>query len=226
MSDALGKYEISGKNKKPKKHLVLILSTSVVLAGGAAFGRVYYQGIQSHKSDFSKSCGKYVAKINSTYTDFANASYKPNLLSTSGDSQSAGSDSLRDLKLSVSAYEKFLLTNSKYFGSKQSAKELQEFKKTLAGFINLKNKHLDQELYNPHWSEMNLLVRFYQANVYRVLINYDDPILRNIEKKLFEAESKFDKYMDENFNPKLLASQNLAMKAKTPLTQLCSSSRN
>lgn len=211
----------SSKATKSRKKLVALVITILIIAVAGGAGGAYYRGIQMDKQSFSKSCGKFVSKINSSLTDYSNSSNKPNIIPSD-----VGPDKQRnDLKLSVKAYGDFLKTNSRYSGSKESAEKLVELEKKLAGFITAHNNLLGKENSNPHYTELSVLTRFYQANLYRIISDFDDPVLKKIEEKLLEASVKFDKHMSANFDPSHDESKNAVITAKTPLTVLCGASK-
>lgn len=209
------------KVTKSRKKLIALVITILIIAVAGGAGGTYYRGIQMDKQNFSKSCGKFVSKINSSLTDYSNSSNKPDIIL--GDTEPT--TLLRNLKLSVSAYGDFLKTNSRYSGSKESAEKLVEFEKQLAGFINDHNSRLSKEASNPYFTELSVVVRFYQANFYRYVYDFNDPVMKKIETRLLDAEAKFDRHMSDNFDPNHDKSKNAVTTAKTPLTVLCGASK-
>ena len=222
MTVGSGNSEVDQINvKKSRKKFVLFLTIFLIIVVLAGAGGIYYRGIQMDKQSFSKSCGKFVSKVNSSLTDYSNSSNKPDIIPGDTDPTAL----LRNLKLSVNAYGDFLKTNSRYSGSKESAEKLVEFEKQLAGFITAHSNLLSKQESNPYATELNVLVRFYQANIYRLLIDFNDPVIKNIEKKLLEAETKYERHVSDNFDPNYDKSKNAVTTAKTPLTVLCGASK-
>lgn len=221
MTVGSGNNEVNQINvKKSRKKFILFLTIFLIIVVLAGAGGIYYRGIQMDKQSFSKSCGKFVSKVNSSLTDYSNSSNKPDIIPGDTDPTAL----LRNLKLSVSAYSDFLKTNSRYSGSKESAEKLVEFEKQLAGFINYHNSRLSKEASNPYFTELSVVARFYQANFYRYVYDFNDPVMKKIETRLLAAEAKFDRHMSDNFDPNHDKSKNAVTTAKTPLTVLCGAS--
>lgn len=206
--------------RKTRRNLVAgtLILIVVLLAGVAG---IFYNGIQTDKKRFAEFCGKYVSAINSSFTDYSISTNKPSINLWASDP----SASLRSLKQSVSAYETFLKNNSRYSGSKESTQKLNEFQKKLAGFINAHNRLLSKELSNPNYTELNVLARMFTANLYRYSLDLNDTTMKKIEKMLLQTDDRFDRYMQQVFDPTRGKSENEAVKAKAPLSALCSASK-
>lgn len=199
--------------------IVLVVIGAIAVFAGA--GGVYYRGIQMDKQSFSNSCGKFVSNLNTSFTDYSNASNKPDIIPGALEPTTL----LKNLKLSVSAYKDFLNTNSRYSGSKESSQKLVEFQKPLAGFITSHNNRLSKEQSNPHYTELSVLARMYQANFYRYTFDFNDAYMKKIEEMLLNTEKKYERYMSQIYDPALEKSKNEATKAKAPLSALCTASK-
>ena len=232
MSYSNDKYEFNPNGFKNTKQFkirinikIIIALMLVVLIGGTA--SYYFRELQIAKNSFSKSCSIYVKEINTNFLNYKNSSYKPNLLGGNDDLNPRSS--LNSLKKSIAKYEDFLNNNSKYSGSKQSKTSLINLSKQLAGYITKNNRKLSIEEYNPHSSELNILISYYQSNLWRLVADYDDPFLKKIESMMLQADTKWENYLDKEFDRDdslaLLQSETLVNDAKKPLAALCTAAK-
>lgn len=236
MSYSNDKYEFNPNEFKNKKQFKIRINIKIIIAlilvlliGGTA--SYFFREIQTAKNSFSKSCSIYVKEINTNFLNYKNSSYKPNLLGgvLGGNDDFNPRSILDSLKKSIAKYEDFLNSNSKYSGSKQSKTSLMNLNKRLAGYITKNNRKLSIEENNPHSTELNIAIRFYESNLWRLLSDYDDPVLKKIESLMLQAETKWETHMDTEFDRDdslaLLQSETLVNDAKKPLAALCTAAK-